>query len=290
MEDILSGKVAGLSDTISYFWHSLDFKSNPFIVLDILIVALLLYWGYIFLKETRAMRILYGILILALIFLLGRILQLDTLNFILKYAITMIVVAIPIVFQPELRSALERLGRAEIVSEFAQLRRSEMVSVIQEIIQATKLLSKNKVGALIVLVRHTGLRDYIETGVEVNAKVSSEMILTIFSPKSPMHDGALIVSGNKIVAASCTLPLADVQYDFTLGTRHRAAIGLSMQTDALVIVVSEERGMISLASNGVLSRDLTAQKLEDLLIKLLRQKPDKTVPHLKEIKKKEKNA
>lgn len=282
MDQILSGKVAGFTDTVSYLWQGINLKANPYIILDVLIVGLFFYWIYLFLKETRAMRILYGIFILAIIFLLGRYLHLNALNYILKYIITAIVVAIPIVFQPELRSALERLGRAEIVGDFSLLRKSEMITVIQEIIQSVKLLSKNKIGALIVLSRQTGLRDYIETGVDVDSKISAEMILTIFTPKSPMHDGAAIINGDRIVAAGCTLPLADIQYDYTLGTRHRAAIGLSMLTDALVIVVSEERGLISLASNGVLSRDLSEEKLEELLARLLRQKPDKSVPKLKE--------
>ena len=282
MEQILAGKVEGVEDTISYFWGNISLRENPYIILDVLIVASLLYWGYLFLKETRAMRILYGIFILMGIFLLGRFLHLNTINFILKYAVTGFVVAIPIVFQPELRSALERLGRAEIVSDFAKLRKTEVITIIQEICKSAELLSKNKIGALIVLTRNTGLRDYIETGVKLDALVSSETILTVFTPKTPLHDGAMIISGDKIISAGCTLPLADIQYDYNLGTRHRAAIGLSMQTDALVIVVSEERGLISLASNGVLSQNLTADKLEELLAKLLKQKADKTVPKLKE--------
>lgn len=282
MDGILSGSVAGITDTIKYFWTGINLRNNYTMIIDILLVAIIFYWVYLFLKETRALRILYGILILAAVFFLGQVLHLDALNFILKYAITAIVVAIPVVFQPELRSALERLGRAEIVGDFTQLRKSEMISVIQEIVSATKILSKNKIGALIVLARYTGLREYVESGVDINSKVSSEMLLTIFTPKTPLHDGAAIISGDKIIAAGCTLPLADIQYDYNLGTRHRAAIGLSMQTDALVIVVSEERGIVSLASNGILSRDLDSEKLEDLLIKLLRQKPDKTAPQLKE--------
>lgn len=286
MDQLVSGKVAGLTDTLSHFWDSINIKSNPFIILDILIVALIFYWGYLLLKETRAMRIIYGIVILAVIFLLGKTLQLETLNYLLKYIMTMIVVAIPVVFQPELRSALEKLGRTDIVGGFGKLQKSKMMSVVKEIVHASELLSKNKIGALIVLTRQTGLRDYIETGVKLNADVSTEMILTVFTPKTPLHDGALLINGDKIVAAGCTLPLAEIQYDYNLGTRHRAAIGLTLQTDALVIVVSEERGMISLGSNGILSRDLSPVKLEELLLKLLRSKSDKSVPQMKEVVKK----
>ena len=282
MENLIGGKIAGWSDTLGYFWTSIDLKSNPFVLLDVLIVALIFYWVYIFLKETRAMRIIYGIIILALVFILGKLLHLEALNFILTYLTTMIVVAIPVVFQPELRSALERLGRTDIIGGFSGLRRSKMVTIVKEICQSVDFLSKNKVGALIVLGRQTGLRDYIETGVKLNADISTEMIMTIFTNKTPLHDGAIIIIGDKMISAGCTLPLAEIQYDYNLGTRHRAAIGLTMQTDALVIVVSEERGMVSLASNGVLSRDLNSEKLEELLIKLLRPKSDKSMPKLKE--------
>lgn len=285
MDQLVNGKVAGLTDTLSHFWGTINIKDNPFIILDILLVALLIYWVYLFLKETRAMRIIYGIVILAVIFFLGKSLQLETLNYLLKYVMTMIVVAIPVVFQPELRSALEKLGRADIVGGFGKLQRSKMITIIKEIVHSAELLSKNKIGALIVLTRQTGLRDYIETGIKMDADVSTEIILTVFTPKTPLHDGALVINGDKIVAAGCTLPLAEIQYDYNLGTRHRAAIGLSMQTDALVIVVSEERGQISLGSNGILSRNLSPEKLEELLLKLLRSKSDKSV-QLKEMNKK----
>lgn len=277
MNDILSTNVLGISDTVSYFWKGINLRNDPYIILDILIAAALFYWVYLFLKETKAIRILYGIFILAIIFLLGRYLHLSALNFILKYVITMLVVAIPVVFQPELRSALERLGRADIMGDFGKLRKSKMISIIQEIVNSCDLLSKNKIGALIVLSRQTGLREYIETGVKLNSDVTAETIITIFTPKTPLHDGAMIISGDKIIAAGCTLPLADVQYDYNLGTRHRAALGLSMQTDALVIVVSEEKGMISLASNGMITRDLNKEKLIDLLLKLLRSKQEERI-------------
>jgi diadenylate cyclase len=285
MAQLVSGKVAGLTDTLSHFWDTINLKDNPFIILDVLLVALLIYWVYLFLKETRAMRIIYGIVILAIIFFLGKALQLETLNYLLKYVMTMIVVAIPVVFQPELRSALEKLGRADIVGGFGKLQRSKMITIVKEIVHSAELLSKNKIGALIVLARQTGLRDYIETGVKLDADVSTEIILTVFTPKTPLHDGALVINGDKIIAAGCTLPLAEIQYDYNLGTRHRAAIGLSMQTDALVIVVSEERGQISLGSNGILSRNLSPEKLEELLLKLLRSKSDRSTPQLKEIRK-----
>lgn len=276
MVDGLDGKILGASDQISNFWLNLSIKENPFAILDILLVALILYWGYLIIKETKAIRILYGILILALIMLIGQVLQLSALNFILKYIITMIVVAIPIVFQPELRAFLEKLGRAKIVADFNHLRRSEVENVVSDIVKTAKILAKNNTGALIVLAQKTGLKDYIETGVRINAEFSPELVLTIFHPKTPLHDGAVIVSGNKVIAAGCTLPLSEDQFDYNIGTRHRAAVGISEQTDAIVIVVSEERGTISIAYNGQLSTEISPKELEDFILTILHNKSVKS--------------
>lgn len=272
MENIASGKIAGIADQIQYFWQGLDFWRSPLAILDILLVGLILYWGYLLLKETRAMRILYGIAILALIFLLGRIFQLSALNFILKYLITMIIVAIPVVFQPELRALLERLGRAQIIDDFTSLKRREISQIVQEIIEAVEVLSKNKIGGLIVISQRTGLKDIINGGTRLDARMNKDLLLSIFTPNSPLHDGAVIISGNKLIAASCTLPLAEDKFDFSIGTRHRAAVGLSQQSDAIIIVVSEETGAIALAYNGVLSKDLSKDKLEEMILEILQQK------------------
>lgn len=264
-------KVLGVKDEVLYFWSSLNFNQNPFFILDIIIVTALIYWLYVLIKETRAMRILYGIIILALFFMLGKVLQLAALNYLLKALMTMIIVAIPIVFQPELRSALEKLGRADIVSDFRRLKRSEISDIISEIIVAVKELAKTKTGALIVITQKTGLKDIIETGTKINAKISKELLLTLFQPKSPLHDGAVIIRGNRIAAAGCTLPLSDKRFDSNIGTRHRAAIGLSEQTDAITIVVSEERGRISLATRGILNQDVDEKKLKEILEELIQQ-------------------
>lgn len=277
MEEGLTGKVLGLSDNISNFWAGINLYSNPFMILDILLVAIIIYWGYKLIKETRAIRILYGIAILGALMLLGQILHLNALNFILKYLVTMILVAIPVVFQPELRAALEKLGRGKIVADFTALRQSEVSQVIEDLIKAVKILSKNKTGALIVLVQRTGLKDIIEKGVNINAKISSQLITTIFAPNSPLHDGAIIISGNKILAASCMLPLSEDEFDFDIGTRHRAAVGLSSQTDALVVIVSEQSGGLSLSYNGQLIRDLASKELEEMLKDLLQKKSKKEI-------------
>ncbi|EKD56992.1 MAG: protein of unknown function DUF147 [uncultured bacterium] len=286
MGDELGGKILGASDQVTNFWLNLNFKNNPFAVLDILLVALIIYWGYLLIKETRAIRIFYGILMLALVMLLGQVLQLSAINFVLKYLVTMILVAIPIVFQPELRAFLEKLGRARIVTDFTHLRKSELDLVVDDIVKSAKLLAKNKTGALIVLAQKTGLKDFIETGIRLDSKLTPELLLTIFHPKTPLHDGAVIIGGNKVIAAGCTLPLSEDQFDYSIGTRHRAAAGLSEQTDAVIIVVSEERGTISVAYNGQLSREVSPKELEDFILAILHQKPsNKTKDENLEVKK-----
>lgn len=259
-------KILGVQDEVNYLWSSLNFTKNPFFILDILIVALIIYWVYLFLKETRAIRIIYGIVILGFLYLIGKLLNLTTLNYILKSLTTMFVVTIPIVFQPELRTMLERLGRTDLVSDFRKLKGSEIFQIINEIIVAVKKMSKTKTGGLIVITQKTGLRDIIETGVRIDSKITNELITTIFFNKTPLHDGALIIKGNKIAAASCMLPLSsEDNYNFHLGTRHRAALGLSEVSDAIIIVVSEEKGSISLANKGILNFDIDIYKLKKYL-------------------------
>lgn len=260
------GQVLGISNEVVSALGHFNLYDNPFAFIDILIVSLLFYWIYFFLRETRAMRILYGIAVLGILLVLGRLLDLTLLNFVMRYLVASILVAIPIVFQPELRAALERLGRTRFVSSnLALARRFDPHSTIETVVKTVIGLSRRKVGALIVLAGQTGLRDFIETGVELNADLSRELLWNIFTPKTPLHDGAVIIIGNKIAAASARLPLSEEQYAETMGTRHRAAIGLSAQTDALAIVVSEESGRVSMASGGVLIQDLTEKALRERL-------------------------
>jgi len=249
-------------------------RFEPSAILDILLVAIILYWIYAFLRETRAMRILYGILLLALVFILARLLNLTAINYILRYVLTIIAVAIPVVFQPELRNGLEKLGRSKFigVSGLARLGINEREELLRLIAQTVQIFSRNKVGALLVIARRSGLKEFIQTGVPLNARISKELLLNIFAPNTPLHDGAVIISNNKIVAAACTLPLSEGEYDYKIGTRHRAAIGLTSQTDALVVVVSEETGNISLSTDGVLRQDLTPNELATELDKLMKEK------------------
>lgn len=265
-------KVLGASDRANYFLNQFNFKNHPFEILDILLVAVLIYWVYLILKETRAMRILYGIAILAVVMILGRLLQLQALNFLLTFVLAGLVVAIPVVFQPELRAALEKLGRAKFVGDFGKLKTNKIEDIVGEIVAAADFFGKNQRGALIVLTRQTGLRDIIQKGVKLDAIVSRQLLINIFTPKSPLHDGAVIISGDKIIAANCWLPLTEQEFNLNLGTRHRAAVGISLETDAIVLVVSEETGKISLVVEGNLTTNLSSFQLKDLLVKLLQHK------------------
>lgn len=249
------------SNILSSLDPSLGGNSLGLIFLDLILVALVFYWIYLIFRETRGIRIVYGIFILLLLTAIGKYLQLSTLNFLLKYLSTMILVAIPIVLQPELRSALERLGRTNIVADITKLKKREIGDLIETVIDTVEVLSRNKVGALIVFERHTGLREYIENGTVINGLASTELLLTIFSQNTALHDGAVIINGNQIAAAACTLPLTDEKMALQLGTRHRAALGLSSVADALIVIVSEESGNISLASEGKLEQKLTNEQL-----------------------------
>jgi len=260
----MSSKVLGIFDKTQYFWDNISLAGRPFAIIDILIVAALIYWIYFLLRETRALRILYGLILILLTMLIGQLLHLTVFNFIMKYFITMLLVAIPVIFQPELRAALEKVGRTKFVGQFKALRKKDIEFVIEELNQAVITLSEEKVGALIVITRATGLRDIIETGVKLYANLSAELLLSIFRLPSPLHDKAVIIGGTKILAASCTLPLADESLSSRIGTRHRAALGLAYQCDALVIVVSEQTGKISIAFGNRI-KEVSREKFKEIL-------------------------
>ena len=265
-------QVLGASTRANFYISQFNLHDHPYEILDIVLVALLFYWIYLLLKETRAMRILYGIAILAVVMLLGRLLQLQTLNYILTFVLAGMVVAIPVLFQPELRAALERLGRARFVGDFGKLKKGQLEDIVKEIIAALSYLSENRTGAILVLTRQTGLRDVVGTGVPIDAQLSKQLIINIFAPKTPLHDGAVIISGDKVVAANCWLPLPHQEFKLDLGTRHRAATGITAETDAIAIVVSEETGRVSLAVSGNLTVGLNSRQLEYFLINLLQHK------------------
>ena len=234
--------------------------------LDILLVALVFYLLLRLFQGTQAVQLLRGVILLVLIITgLSSLLQLRAFSWLIRNSVSALLVAIPVIFQPELRRALERLGRTGTV--LGRPRREEAIEqVIEHIVDACEALSSRRHGALIVLERTTGLQDYIETGSPIDSSVSSELLQTIFYPNTALHDGAVVVRGDRIVAARVVLPLAEqVPVHGHLGTRHRAALGITEQTDAVTIVVSEETGVISVAHNGRMIRRLGRDRLRNVL-------------------------
>ena len=233
-------------------------------VVDVLLVALIFYGILRLFQGTQAVSLLRGILVVALVATIAAS-RLTAFNWLVRAMLPMILVAIPVIFQPELRRALERLGRTGVI-----IGRTSRENVVQqaifETVIAVESLARERTGALIVLEGETGLEEYIETGERVDAKVSARLLTTIFFPGTPLHDGAVIIRGDQIVAAGCLLPLtARTLADSSLGTRHRAAAGITEQNDALAIVVSEETGIISVARNGRIVRRLDGQRLRSII-------------------------
>ena len=235
-------------------------------IIDSVVVAYFLYRVYLMLKNTRAATLVKGLLVLVGFMIICRTLNLHVISWLLEKSMTVIMVALPVVFQPELRRALEQIGRGKLFRKGSELDEQEINAMLDAIASATKAMSASKVGALMVFERATGLVERIETGVPIDGLVSSGLIQNIFVKDTPLHDGAVIIRGNRVVAACCLLPLTENRnLSQELGTRHRAAIGLSEQSDAMVLVVSEETGAISIARNGELMRYLTVDDVKDIL-------------------------
>lgn len=236
-------------------------------LIDILLVAGIIYGVLLLVRGTQAVQLLRGVILLALVVsLVGSLAQLTAFNWLLNSAGQALLVVVAIALQPELRRALDRLGRAGGLSLWSG-REGETERIIREIASSCRRLAERRHGALIVIERETGLQDYAETGVRIDSLVISDLLQTIFFPNTALHDGAVIVRGGRILAAACVLPLAEsnplaLQH---LGTRHRAAVGITEQTDALAIVVSEETGIVSLARNGQMVRHLDEKRLSMLL-------------------------
>lgn len=246
--------------------------SSPFrvimTILDVALVVIIIYYVLRLLKKTRAIQIAKGFLIIMFFMVLSELLELKVLKFILDNFLTYGVLLVIVVFQPELRSALEKLGRKSQIFDFDDKIKDKQV--ISEIVKAVEIMSLKKIGAIIVMEQSTKINDIVREGVDLSAKVSSELIQTIFNPRTPLHDGAIIIDNDKIQAASCVLPLASENIvPRNMGTRHRAAIGVSEVSDALVIVVSEETGRISFAEDGKIKTDLTGDKLSSILLRSL---------------------
>lgn len=245
-------------------------------IIDIAIVTYVLYRVILLIKGTRAEQLVKGLIVLLIAMVISGQLGLQTINWLLQGLMTMGLVAIPIVFQPELRRALEQLGRGKIFQRpFYDYEKENFYMFLDELLKAIPVLVKKKIGALIVLERETGLNDIIETGIKIDGKVTAELLINIFMPRSPLHDGATIIKGNMVAAAGCFLPLTEnPNLSKELGTRHRAALGLTEVSDAIAIVVSEETGVISLANEGKLTRYLDEKTLRSTLINLQLTRPE----------------
>ncbi|MGY0693970.1 diadenylate cyclase CdaA [Virgibacillus sp. FSP13] len=233
---------------------------------DIALVWYVLYKLIMLIRGTKAIQLLKGIAVVLVVWLLSIVFNLQTVQWITNYAITWGFLVSVILFQPELRRALEQLGRGNIFSRGAKSEEDMIEQTIEAIVQSANYMAKRRIGALVSLARETGMGDYAETGIQINGKLTHQLLTNIFTPNTPLHDGAVIIKGDEIVAAACYLPLSESPFiSKELGTRHRAAMGISEVTDALTIVVSEETGYISCTKNGELHRNLDQDGLREFL-------------------------
>lgn len=241
-------------------------------ILDILAVSYLFYKAYMLIKETRAEQLLKGIILIIIFIPISKALRLEMLYWILSNTITIGVLSFIIIFQPEIRRALEHIGRSAFTDKHILQDEETMAKVIDEIVNAVDNLSREKTGALIVIERLTGLGEIINTGTRLDSLVSSALLENIFVVNTPLHDGATIIRNDRIISSGCFLPLtSNNELNRTLGTRHRAALGISETSDAIIIVVSEETGTISLAVNGNLTRNYDKTRLKDILMRIIKK-------------------
>ncbi|AQQ51825.1 diadenylate cyclase CdaA [Planococcus lenghuensis] len=235
-------------------------------VADVLLVWFVIYKLIAIVKGTKAVQLLKGIFVIIIAQFITQALGLDTLQWLIQQVLEWGVLAIIIIFQPELRRALEQIGRGKLFASSTLQEESERNRLIEAMNKSVSYMAKRRIGALISIERETGLSDYIETGIPMNSDLTSELMINIFIPNTPLHDGAVVVQKNRVAAAACYLPLSESPFiSKELGTRHRAALGISEVTDAITIVVSEETGAISLTANGDLHRNLS---IEDFEVKL----------------------
>lgn len=239
-------------------------------IIDILLVSYVIYKLIMIIRGTKAVQLLKGIVVIVGVWFISSFFGLTTLQWLMNQALTWGFLAIIIIFQPELRRALEQLGRGRFFSRSAVPEEEELTKTIEEMGKALSYMAKRRIGALLSIERETGMGDYIETGIPIYGKISSELLINIFIPNTPLHDGAVIAGNHEVKAAACYLPLSESPFiSKELGTRHRAALGISEVTDSITIVVSEETGHISLTKNGELHRNLTLENLKELLMQEL---------------------
>ena len=255
---------------------SIKSSMSVWAIIDILVVAFIFYKGYKLIQETRAEQLLKGILLIFLLIPISHFLRLNMLNFILTKTLTIGLLSMVIIFQPEIRKALEHIGSSTFNDLHIVDNDEELERIVDELVEAVNNMAAEKTGALIAIEQKTGLDEYIKTGTSIDAVISDSLIENIFVKNTPLHDGAMIISYDRIVAAGCVLPLtSNPNINKLLGTRHRAAIGLSEVSDAIVLIVSEETGDISLAIKGRITKNYDSKKLKNILLKILRSRRDK---------------
>jgi uncharacterized protein (TIGR00159 family) len=249
-------------DRLAAFLRATDFSWKH--ALDILIVAFIIYELLQLIRGTHAVQMGLGALVLVILYWASKLFDLETVNWLLRTFMPYVVFGIIVVFQAEIRKALAHLGRTPLLGAFAPRKTDE---AIDEIVLAATTLASQRTGAIVVLEREIGLRSYIETGIALDALVTYDLLISIFNPGTPLHDGAVVIQGNRAAAAACFLPLTvNPELSRTLGSRHRAAIGVTEDTDALAVVVSEETGVISLVAGGRIRRDLDGRALKQALL------------------------
>src|SRR5712691_8552589 len=262
-----------ISDLVNLLTRGKPFGWNN--VLDVLIVAFFVYYVLVLIRGTRAVQLLIGVMVLVLIYVVATSLHLTLTTLLLQALFAVALIALVVVFQPELRRALGQIGQLGALNRLLTPgSEEELEGIVDELVRAALLISEAKHGALMVLERATGLQDYSETGVPVNGKLTAELLASIFMTRSPLHDGAVIVRGGQILAAACLLPLEETaeRTAHHYGMRHRAALSISAQTDAIVIVVSEETQAISIAAGGRIIGALDEERLRRVLTSLLRSR------------------
>ncbi|HAB50435.1 MAG TPA: TIGR00159 family protein [Lactobacillus sp.] len=251
---------------MSIDWSNLFSWQNLVSLLDVLVVWYVIYMLMMLLRGTKAVQLFRGIVVIILIKLASWYIGLETVSWIMDQVINWGIIAIIVIFQPEIRRGLEHLGRGSLFANYNRKENEAEIKLVDALDQAIQYMSKRRIGALITVQMNTGLDDYIETGIPLDADVSGALLINIFIPNTPLHDGAVIIKDNRIAVAAAYLPLSESNLiPKELGTRHRAAVGISEVTDALTIVVSEETGGVTITKNNELIRDLTQQDYRKLL-------------------------
>ena len=271
--------MAGIDSIMDFIQKYISFDSIPMMVgtdfVEILIITFLIYEVMAWIKNTKAWSLLRGIVIIGVFIILAYIFQMNTIIWIVRNALNVAIMALVVIFQPELRKALDVLGRKNILTDFVSFSISQNTDerfsdrTVSEIVKACFEMGRARTGALIVIERTDSLSEYERTGIELDSIVSSQLLINIFEHNTPLHDGAVIIRGNRVTSATCYLPLSDnMELSKELGTRHRAGVGISEATDSLTIIVSEETGRVSVAYEGMLYRNMDSRELKEHLVRL----------------------